>query len=38
MCAFYRSDKKLKEKAGAAAAIAAAQADEDAKKPKGTVG
>jgi small-conductance mechanosensitive channel len=28
------SDKKLKEKAGAAAAIAAAQADEDAKKPK----
>jgi small-conductance mechanosensitive channel len=32
------SDKKLIEKAGAAAAIAAAQADEDAKKPKGTVG
>ena len=32
------SDKKLIEKAGAAAAIAAAQADEDAKKPKGTGG
>jgi small-conductance mechanosensitive channel len=32
------SDKKLVEKAGAAAAIAADQADEDAKKPKGTIG
>jgi small-conductance mechanosensitive channel len=31
-----KSDKKLMEKAGAAAALAAAQADEDAIRPKGT--